>query len=162
MANKEEFTAEMSISPNDDYKTATIRGKHTLKSDEPAWLPSDLAGNDAYPAPVDFLLMSLACCQASVLNQCLKNNNVEEYLIECEATIDDYNRDKDHSDHMPAHTALRISHITVTMVLTTTPVYENAADECLTVYDNGCIVGQSLDGGINYTPLTALETVEDL
>lgn len=157
MAESEQFTFEMTIEPGDSHKTATLRGKHELHSDEPAWLPEPMAGDDAHPAPVDFLLMSLATCQASVLNQCLEKNGVEEYRIECEAALDEYERDDDHPEEMPRHTALRISHITVKMSLVTTPAYEEAADRCLTVYDDGCIVGQSLSGGIDYTPLTALE-----
>jgi hypothetical protein len=30
------------------------------------------------------------------------------------------------------------------------------------VYDEGCVVGQSLAGGIDYSPLAALEIVETL
>lgn len=161
MAEQEQFTAELTIVPDDEYKTATLREKHTLVSDEPAWLPGGLAGNDDHPAPVDFLVMSLASCQASVLRQCLERNGVEEYQIKCEAVIDEYDRDEDHPEEMPPHTALRIGHITITMVLTTTPDYADKADQCLITYDEGCIVGQSLSGGIDYTPLTALEVVDE-
>lgn len=157
MTESEDFTFEMTITPDDSHKTATLREKHTLHSDEPAWLPDGLAGNDAYPAPVDFLIMSLATCQASVLKQCLEKNGVEEYRIECDAVLDSYERDEEHPEQMPDHTALRIEHITVKMVLFTTPEYSDDANRCLTVYDDGCIVGQSIAGGIDYTPLTALE-----
>ncbi|WP_255152295.1 OsmC family protein [Halorarius halobius] len=160
MAEQEQFTAALTIHPDDEYKTATLREKHTLVSDEPAWLPGVHGGNDDHPAPVDFLVMSLAACQASVLNQCLERNGVEEYRIDCEAVLDEYDRDEDHPEEMPPHTALRVEHITVTMALTTTPEYADAADRCLTTYDEGCIVGQSLAGGIDYTPLTALDVVE--
>jgi uncharacterized OsmC-like protein len=160
MAESEQFNVEMSVGPDDSHKTATLRGKHTLHSDEPAWLPEPMAGDDAHPAPVDFLLMSLTSCQVSVLEQCLENHGVEEYRIDCEAELDDYERDPDHPEHMPRHTALRIAHITVKMSLLTTPAYEETADRCLTVYDDGCIVGQSLDGGIEYTPLTSLQVRE--
>jgi uncharacterized OsmC-like protein len=160
MATPEDFTAEITIRPEDEYKTATLRGKHTLVSDEPAWLPDGLAGNDDHPAPVDFLVMSLASCQASVLRQCLERNGVEEYCIDCDAIIDEYHRDEDHPDEMPAHTALRVGHITVTMRLTTTPEYADTANSCLMTYDDGCIVGQSIAGGIDYTPLTSLEITE--
>lgn len=160
MAEQEQFTAELTIRPADKYKEATLRGKHTLLSDEPEWLPGELAGDDDHPAPVDFLVMSLAACQASVLHQCLERNGVEEYRIDCDAVLDEYYKDGDHPEEMPPHTALRIGHITVTMVLTTTPEYADTADRCLITYDDGCIVGQSLSGGIDYTPLTALNVVE--
>lgn len=162
MAEPEAFTFEMSVEPDDTHKTATLREKHHLHSDEPGWLPEPMAGDDAYPAPVDFLLMSLATCQVSVLNQCLEKNGVEDYRIECEAIVDEQDRDENHPDHMPRHTAVRIGHITVKMSLVTTPAFEADADHCLTVYDEGCIVGQSLSGGVDYTPLTALEVRESL
>jgi len=162
MAESEDFTFEMTLSPDDDFKTGKLRDKHTLHSDEPAWLPKGLAGNDAYPAPVDFLIMSLATCQISVLQQCLENNGVEEYRIECEAELDGYTRDEDHPSEMPDHTALRLDHITVKMALVTTPAYEEDADRCLTVYDQGCIVGQSIAEAIDYTPLTALEIADEV
>jgi hypothetical protein len=37
-------------------------------------------------------------------------------------------------------------------------IYEDRAQRCLDVYDTGCIVGQSLRAGIDYTPETSLET----
>lgn len=162
MPESEQFTFEMTISPDKEYKTATLRDKHTLHSDEPEWLPEELAGNDAHPAPVDYLVMSLATCQVSVLQQCLKRNNVEEYRIECDAVLDGYDQDENHSDDMPKHTALRIGHITVKMVLTTIPKFSDSADRCLTVYDDGCIIGQSIGDAIDYTPLTALEVRDSL
>lgn len=162
MAEREQFTVEMEVTPEKSHKTATLRGKHTLLSDEPKWLPSGLAGEDSHPAPVDYLMMSLASCQVSVLKQCLERNDIEEYRIECDAILDGFDRAKDIPDYMPPHTAVRIGHITVEIVLWTTPEYEDAADECLTVYDDGCIVGQSIAGGIDYTPLTALEVSDTI
>lgn len=160
MSTPENFTVELTIKPGGEYEEATLRGKHTIATDEPEWLPDGLAGNDEHPAPVDFLLMSLASCQASVLRQCLESNGIEEYVINCDAIIDEYHREVDHPDEMPPHTALRIGHITVTMRLTTTPEYSDAADRCLMTYDKGCIVGQSIGGGVDYTPLTSLEVTD--
>lgn len=159
MAEQEQFTVQLTIRPADETKTATLRDKHTLVADEPEWLPEGLAGNDEHPAPVDYLMMSLASCQASVLHQCLQRNDVEEYRIECDAVLDEYYKDEDHPEEMPPHTALRIGHVTVKMTLTTTPEYEDMADRCLATYDDGCIVGQSISGGIDYTPLTLLDVV---
>ncbi|WP_049985674.1 OsmC family protein [Halobellus rufus] len=120
-----------------------------------------MAGEDEHPAPVDFLLLSLASCQASVLNQCLEKKDVEIYRIVCEAVIDEYSRTDEMPEEMPSNTGLRIDHITVKMVLHTTPRYQEKAERCLSVYDEGCIVGKSLNGGIDYTPLVALEVTED-
>jgi uncharacterized OsmC-like protein len=142
------------------YTRGLLRNKHELVSDEPEWLPNESAGDDDHPAPVDFLLMSLASCQTSALQQCLQRNGIEEYRIVCEAVVDKYETDNDHPEEMPPHTALRIDHVTVTMTLETTKRYETDANRCLMVYDEGCIVGQSLQDGIEYTSLTSLEIVD--
>lgn len=154
------FTAELTESSDSEYTEATLRGKHELASDEPEWLPSG-AGNDDHPAPVDYLPMSLAACQVSVLRQCLDRTGVDRFHVECETTIDSWGSGST-PEEMPPNTALRIDHVTVRMSLVTTPEFEDAADRCLVVYDDGCIVGRSLDGGLDYTPLTSLEVVDEL
>ena len=104
MAEREQFTAALTIHPDDEYRTAILRDKHTLVSDEPAWLPGVHGGDDDHPAPVDFLVMSLAACQASVLNQCLERDGVEEYRIDREAVLDEYDRDEGHPEEIPPPT----------------------------------------------------------
>lgn len=153
-----EFTATLRASHDEPYTEATVRGKHTLHSDEPEWLPAG-AGDDAHPAPVDYLLMSLTSCQVSVLQQCLAANGVERYAIDCEAEVDEWGTGEV-PESMPANTAYRVDHITVRMDLRTTEAGRDGADRCLTTYDEGCIVGQSLTGGIDYTPVASLEVVE--
>lgn len=155
----EPFTAEITVTPESTYKTTTLRGKHTVEVDEPTWIPYG-AGNDDHPAPVDHLLLSLSSCQTAVLMQCLEKNGVEEFRIECNAEIDGYEQAEDLPEVMPENTATRIDHVTVKMDLFTTPEYEEIANRCLMAYDDGCIVGQSLEGGIDYTSLTRL-TIED-
>jgi hypothetical protein len=46
------------------------------------------------------------------------------------------------------------------MDLRTTEAHRDEADRCLTTYDEGCIVGQSLAGGIDYTPVATLSVVD--
>lgn len=160
MADQEQFTATVTASSDEGYTTGRLRDKHELISDEPEWLPESSAGDDDHPAPVDFLLMSLNVCQVSVLQQCLERNDVEAYRIECEGVLDEYDTAEEHPEEMPAHPALRIDHITITMSLVTTDTYKDQASLCLSIYDDGCIVGQSLRGGIEYTPLTLLSVVD--
>jgi uncharacterized OsmC-like protein len=157
----EPFTAEIVVTPDSEYKTATLRNKHTVHVDEPPWIPHG-AGNDDHPAPVDHLLLSLTSCQTAVLMQCLEKNEVEAFRIECNGEIDGYERAEDLPDVMPENTATRISHITVTMDLFTTPEFEEVANRCLMAYDDGCIVGQSLEGGIDYTSMTRLTVTDEL
>lgn len=160
MTDQEQFTATVTTSSDERYTAVQLRDKHKLVSDEPEWLPDSSAGDDNHPAPVDFLLMSLTACQVSVLQQCLERNDVDAYRIECEAVLDEYGTAEEHPEEMPKHTALRIDHITVTMTLVTTDAYKGQANRCLSVYDDGCIVGQSLRGGIDYTPLTILSVAD--
>jgi len=87
-----EFTATPTAGHDEPYTEATVRRKHTLHSDEPEWLPAG-AGDDAHPAPVDYLLTSLASCQVSVLQQCLEANGVAQYAIECGAELDEWGTD---------------------------------------------------------------------
>lgn len=162
MSSPEQFTATITTSDETEPTAAILRDTHQVKSDEPHWLPPPFAGEDAYPAPVDYLLASLAICQTSVLKQCLEGNGIEVYHLRCEAEIDSYSRDPDHPDEMPAHTATRIDHITVAMTLRTLSKFEDVAEICLTTYDEGCIVGQSIGDAIDYTPVTALEIDDDL
>ena len=90
----------------------------------------------------------------------LKKNSVDLYEIEANAVIDEWEKDPNVPPEMPETTGLRISHITVKMSLKTTSEYKDRADRCLTVYDEGCVVGQSI--GISYEPLTSLEIVGEL
>jgi uncharacterized OsmC-like protein len=154
-----DFTATLTAGHDEPYTEATVRGTHTLHSDEPEWLPAG-AGDDAHPAPVDYLLTSLASCQVSVLQQCLEAHGVDRYAIECEAEVDEW-ATADVPDPMPANTAYRVDHVTVRMGLRTTEGHRDEADRCLGVYDDGCIVGQSLAGGIDYTPVAALSVVDE-
>lgn len=157
----EQFTADVTAASDRPHTEARLRDRFTLHSDEPSWLPDPLAGEDAHPAPVDYLLMSLASCQVSVLQQCLQENGVDPYRVDCEAVVDGFERTPDLPTEMPDHTAGRVEHVTVTLTLAVTGTDRDRADACLARYDEGCIVGQSLDGGVDYTPLTALEVVDD-
>jgi len=157
----ETFTASIETTDGDEFRSVRLRDRFELHSDEPSWLPEPLAGEDEHPAPMDYLLASLATCQVSVLRQCLAANGVEDFAIDCDARVDGFERADDHPDTMPEHTAGRITHIRVELTLYTTEAHRDDADACLAAYDDGCIVGQSLAGGIDYTPLTALEVVDD-
>ncbi len=44
MGEQEKFTAELTLTPDDKYKTATLRDKHTVQTDEPTWLPEGNGG----------------------------------------------------------------------------------------------------------------------
>lgn len=153
---KDKFTARVEASSSEAFKTADLRGKHRVFSDEPEW--TAMPGEDEHPSPGDYLLLSLAACQVSVLDQCLKKNDVDRYEIVCEAEIDRWGMDDSVAEEMPETTGLRIEHVIVEIVLRTTEAYRDRASRCLEVYDEGCVVGQSI--GIDYDTVGALELVE--
>lgn len=154
----EQVTATVTARSATADTIADPRDRFTVHSDEQAWLPDPLAGEDAHPAPVDYRLASLAICQVSVLRQCLVAGEVDPFRIESDARIDGFDTATDHPDPMPEHTAGRIEHITLPISLTVTPADRDRADACLATYDDGCIVGRSI--GLDYTPLTVPETAE--
>lgn len=144
-------------SSEEAYKRGNVRGEHVLYSDEPDFLPVE--GEDAHPAPVDYLVFGLLACQASVLTQCFEKARIADYEIDASAAIRDMRTD-DMPDAMPDHTANRIEHIDIGIDVTVPENERARAERCLSVYDDGCVVGQSLRAGIEYTPRTSLATTE--
>lgn len=130
------------------------RDTHDVLVDEPAW--SEF-GEDRAPSPVDYLMTAVTSCQVSVLSQSFDRAGIEEYEMDLDATITDVGAE-DVPDEMPGHTANRIRHIDIDIDVTVPDVYEETAQQCLDVYDQGCIVGQSFRSGIDYTPHTSLDT----
>jgi len=150
-----DFSVTVTADDEQPYAHGTVRGTHDLVSDEPDWLPTG-AGDDDHPAPVDYLLASLAFCQTSVLQQTLEENGVERYEIDCEATLDEYGMRDDHPEELPHHTAGLVEHVAVAVDLTTTAEFQETAEACLARFDEGCIVGNSLAAGVEHTTETDL------
>lgn len=137
-----------SAGTDSSYNTAVINGNE-IRFDE----GEDVPGSDSkqeYPSPVDYLLASLVGCQVSVLEQTLHQAGIDEYDIEATGQIKQTNQD-DVPDTVPDHTATRIDHIDVDVLLTVPDKYQDDAEGCLRTYNSGCIVGQSLLNGIDYT-----------
>jgi len=138
------------------YKTIGIlhakgRSSHEIVFDEP-----EPRGHDEHPSPVMYFLGSLAACQMAVLASALKKARVDDYHITVEAASD--RGWGEVADEMPEGTAQRIDHIDIDLTLEVPEEHEARAQRCLEVYDTGCIVGQSLKAGVDYTPRTTLET----
>lgn len=153
------FRSVVERSSEDTVAQGVVRGKHELYADEPEWLEEPGAGEDAHPAPVDYLVFGLVACQLEVLDQALKKARIEDYHIHAEAEVDRVGEDQP-ADEMLAHHAGRVSHIAVDLTLEVPPEYEGRAERVLDVYDTGCVVGQSYRAGIDYTPSTTLELNE--
>lgn len=145
--------ARVEANSEDEFTRAIVREKHEVMMDEGVELP--FGGSDAHPSAVDLLVTSLVACQVSVLQQCFEKARIEEYSIEAEATID--NRLEDEiPEEMPSNTAKRVKHIVVDLDATVPEELEARASRCIDVYDDGCIVGQSLLEGIDYSTTASL------
>lgn len=150
------FRSVVERGSDDDRARGLVRGKHELYADEPEWLEAPGAGDDAHPAPVDYMVFGLVSCQLEVLDQALRKARIEDYHIRASAEVDRVGEDQP-AEEMLAHHAGRVSHISVDLTLEVPPEYESRAQRCLDVYDTGCVVGQSYRNGVEYTPTTTLE-----
>ena len=142
-------------SSDSEFIEGTVRGKHQVLVDERDRGPPVGSGEDKPPTPVDYMLSSLVACQVAVLTQCLAKSHVDEFEIEATADVA-RGGEGDVPEEMPENTATRIEDMAVRVDLTVPEKYESRASRCLEVYDQGCIVGQSFDAGIDYDPETSL------
>lgn len=142
---------QLEKSAAEPFYEGLVRGEHTILGDERDKSPPVGSGEDHHPTPVDYLLWSLVACQAAVLSQCLAKARVEEFAISADADIDQAGAESV-PEEMPTHTEKRIETIKIDLQLEVPEEYESRASRCLEVYNQGCIVGQSLLAGIDYTP----------
>lgn len=143
------------VTSGSPYKTigtvhAEGRSSHAIVFDEP-----HPRGKDEHPSPVMYLLGSLVGCQLAVLCSCLEKSRVETYHIKADARS---NRGwGEVAEEMPDATAQRIDNIDIDITVEVPEEFEKQAERCLEVYDTGCIVGQSLKKGIDYSPNTNVQ-----
>lgn len=160
MASQKEgmFPCEVTASSDEQVNRAVSRartGRHELFVDESEHIPGS-QGEQEHPSPVDYLIAALVSCQVSVLEQALHEADIEEYEIEALGAVDSLGNDEV-PDEMPAHTTARVDHVDVDVTLEVPEEYEEEARGCLEAYNAGCIVGQSLTRGIEYTSSKELE-----
>lgn len=144
---------QFETSAADPVTRGLVRGIHEVFSDEANHGPPVGTGEDRYPTPVDYLLSSLVACQISVLKQCLAKARVDEFQIKASADVAD-RVEFDLPEAMPQKS--NVGRIEVRLSLTVPAEYESRASRCLEVYDQGCVVGQSIAAGIEYEPATEL------
>jgi len=154
-----EYEGRVTNSSDGDYVRTLVRGKHEVFVDEPADLEVG-AGNDDYLSSVDYMALSLATCQVSVLSQALERARIETFDIECNYVIDKAGTG-DVGEDMPSHTATRVQHVDIELNLEVPEEFEQRAQRCLDTYDIGCIVGQSFKAGVDYTPHTSLDVTDE-
>lgn len=133
------------------------RGVHEVYTDEYTHTPPVGTGDDLHPTPVDLFLSSLVACQLSVLSQTLNKARIDEFRITGSADKGE-EVDADVPDDIPSKSL--IDSIEVHITLEVPEEYESRAERCLEVYDQGCIVGQSIKSGVQYEPRTTLEVAD--
>lgn len=129
--------ADVEYSTDSEFTSVTVRDKHALMSDEPAGLPHG-AGEDAHPAPMDYLVVALTTCQVSVLSQCFEKARIEEYSIKATGSIDRVVRE-DVPEEMPGNTRTRVDDVSVSIEVEVPEAETSRAERCPSVYDQGCI-----------------------
>lgn len=152
------FWGEVDATSGDTTVNATVRDIHDIEIDEPDW--ENLAfGQDRAPSPVDYLCVSVASCQASVLKQCLEKSRIPDYDIH--VSFKRHHRvDDDAPDDVPFG-SVRVDDITLDLTLTTTTKYERQANRCLDLAEDICIVGRSVEAGFDVTVDKHLELTND-
>lgn len=153
------YEGTITRSTDSEYTKAVVRDKHELLIDEPENLEVG-AGNDDHPSPVDYMAVSLASCQVSVLSQALERARVEEFDVTCDYEID-RTGSEDVGEEMRKGTGVRVRHISIDISLEVPEEHEKRAQRCLDAYDSGCIVGQSFKVGVDYTPETELVLTDE-
>lgn len=143
---------QLSLEHGDRPVDGSVRD-HTFGVDDSETLP--YGGEDLAPSAVDYMVAGLAGCQLAVLSQCFRKARINDFEIELAAIPDSWWREEIPED-LPENQVKRIEHIHVDVDVTVPEEYEERAQRCLDVYDQGCIVGQSFRAGIEYTPKTSL------
>lgn len=150
--------ADVRTSADEQGSTAVVRDQFELDIDEPSWVP---IGDDAAPCPGDYLLVATAGCQVEVLKQALEKARVEEYDVHLhvERTRNDSGT-ADAPEPFPDHTGIRYSSLSMELTVETTPEYERRVQRCIDVCEDACIIGRSVEAGIDITLSKELRSEE--
>lgn len=128
------------VSSNDRTNYVRVQD-HDLYVDEPQDLDHSFkkGGRGEAPSPFGYLLTAAMGCQVSSLEQMLHKARVTDYEIDAECTGFTYIE----SD------VKRVQKIDLQITLAVTPEDESRGERCLDVYEQGCVVGESIKRGID-------------
>lgn len=140
------FWGEVEATSGDTTVNATVRDRHDIEIDEPDW-ESLAFGRDRAPSPVDYLCVSVASCQASVLKQCLEKSRIPDYDIH--VSFERHHRVADDAPDDVPFGSTRVDDVTLDLTLSTAEKYERRASRCLDIAEDICIVGRSVEGGFD-------------
>lgn len=154
--------AIFSGSADEPVVSVNVRDIHTLEIGEPDWgleSRSDMdIGNDRAPSPADYLNVGVAGCQVEVIRQCLEKARVEQYEITAMVENDVVDPGET-PDVMPSHMSARIQSLDIEITVKTTEEYESRVRRCVDVAEKACIVGRSVEDGID-VPVSKQVTIE--
>lgn len=145
-------TATMKCS-NDRTNFIRVQG-HSLYTDEPAHLSHSFkkGGRGEAPSAFGYLLSAAMGCQVNSLEQMLHKARITEYDIDAECT----------GFSVTKGNVKRIQKLTLEITLTVGEADESRAERCLDVYEQGCVVGETLKRGMEFEIEKRLETTDDL
>lgn len=124
-------------------RTRNREYNHTMFTDEPPDLGHSFkkGGRGEAPSAFDYLLTAAMGCQVNTLEQMLHKARVERYEIEADCT----------GFTLTESNLKRIQKLALAIELRVPEEKESAASRCLDVYEQGCVVGETLKRGMEFT-----------
>lgn len=123
-------------------RTVNRSTNHTMYTDEPPDLGHSFkkGGRGEAPSAFDYLIAAGMGCQVNSLEQMLHKARIERYEIEAECT--GYTLTKGN--------VKRVQRLELTVTLTVPEEQESGGRRCLDVYEQGCVVGETLKRGMAF------------
>lgn len=123
-------------------RTTNRAWNHTMHTDEPPDLGHSFkkGGRGEAPSAFDYLLAAGMGCQVNSLEQMLHKARVEAYDIEAECT----------GYTVTEENVKRIQKLQLAITLTVPEEHESRGRRCLDVYEQGCVVGETLKRGMDF------------
>lgn len=115
---------------------------HTMHTDEPPDLGHSFkkGGRGEAPSAFDYFIAAGMGCQVNTLEQMLHKARVTDYEIEAECTGYTYTEDN----------KKRIQKLELGVTLTVPEDAESQGQRCLDVYEQGCVVGETLKRAVDF------------
>ncbi|MFC7251620.1 OsmC family protein [Halomicroarcula sp. GCM10025324] len=130
-------------------RTQNREYNHTMFTDEPPDLGHSFkkGGRGEAPSAFDYLIAAGMGCQVNTLEQMLHKARIEDYEIEAECTGFTVLRDN----------VKRIQKLELAITLRVPEAKESQGSRCLDVYEQGCVVGETLKRGMDFQVEKELE-----
>lgn len=115
---------------------------HGLYIDEPEDLDHSFkkGGRGEAPSAFGYLLTAAMGCQVNTLEQMLHKARITHYEIEAECTGFSFKEGN----------VKRVQQLELAITLTVPDATESQAERCLDIYEQGCVIGETLKRGIDF------------